>query len=70
MAQAAASASLPASPLLQLQALQPHGLLLPAGRELSSKSIQAPLQRVYLGQNALLGLEGQGGGKATEVRDS
>ena len=61
VAQATTSASLPASPLLQLQALQPHGLLLPAGRELGSESVQAPLQRVYPGQNALLSLVGQGG---------
>lgn len=59
MAQAAA-APLASGALPQLQALQPDGLLLPAGGKLGSKGFQAPLQGVHLGQDALLCLAGQG----------
>ena len=64
MAQAA-TASLTSHPLPQLQAFQAQGLLLPVGGKLGSESFQAPLQRVYPGQNALLGLAGWVG-KTTE----
>lgn len=67
LAQATAT-SLPPSSLPQLQTFQPQGLLLPVGGKLSSKSFQAPLQRVYPGQNALLSLAGREG-KASKVRD-
>lgn len=62
MAQAAA-APLASGALPQLQALQPDGLLLPAGGKLGSKGFQAPLQGVHLGQDALLCLAGQGQGQ-------
>lgn len=64
MAQATAF-SMASSPLPQLQAFQPYGLLLPVGGKLSSKSFQAPLQRVNPGENTLLSLvgpEGKNGG--------
>ena len=58
MAQATAS-SMASSPLPQLQAFQPYGLLLPVGGKVCSKGFQTPLQRVNPGENALLSLVGR-----------